>query len=65
MSLPSALPNQIPPQNVPFCYKDANDQMIVDINWYLFLYNQWKQFSSARVSRVPLRLRPARMYPAW
>lgn len=52
-SKPSGLPQQIPDQNVPLCAQDINGQMIVDINWYLFLYNIWKQVLGATPGSIP------------
>jgi len=44
---PTTLPGQIPPQNAPLSYLDANGQQITDINWYLFLYRLWKEVVSS------------------
>ena len=42
MARASALPNQIPPQTVPIVAPGPNGELTVDVNWYLFLYNLWK-----------------------
>ena len=38
----SALPGQIPHQSVPLVVVGPSGEMTADINWYLFLYNLWK-----------------------
>lgn len=37
---PSGLPQQIPPPTTPLI---AADSLLMDFNWYAFLYNMWKQ----------------------
>lgn len=49
----SGLPQQIPPQPVPFGRADENGYVVMDINWYLWLYNLALQvFSNSNGSLV-------------
>jgi hypothetical protein len=59
----SLLPQQIPPQTQPFGTEEIGTdgkptgRVIIDITWYLFLYNIGKQTLSA--SGTPLPIPPA------
>ena len=48
--MPNLLPNIIPNQTIPFVDKDG----LVEINWYLFLYNIYKQLFSTQAGAVTL-----------
>ena len=48
----SLLPTQIPPQTTAFCTANPQGQLIVDINWYLFLYNLWKNVLNSPTGSV-------------
>jgi hypothetical protein len=57
----SLLPQQIPPQSVPLgelikdpLAPDDPGKIIIDLNWYLFLYNLGKQSLSAPQAPIPL-----------
>ena len=50
----SLLPTQIPPQTTAFTSANAQGQQIVDINWYLFLYNLWKNVLNSPAGSVAL-----------
>jgi hypothetical protein len=34
-----AIPSRIPPQGTTFCTQTGDGRMVVELNWYLFLYN--------------------------
>jgi hypothetical protein len=47
------LPTLIPAQTVPLSAANAAGQQIVDMNWYLFLYNMWKNTIGTSGGEVP------------
>lgn len=42
----NTLPDQIPPQTVPFTYENDDGEQVIDVHWYLFLYGVWIQVAS-------------------
>ncbi|MCA8018073.1 hypothetical protein [Burkholderia metallica] len=49
----SGLPEQIPPQGEPIGTVDGRP-VIIDINWYLWLYNVWKDTIGTGSGTVPI-----------
>ena len=50
----SSLPSLIPAQTVPLSEENGAGQQIIDVNWYLFFYNIWKNTLQASAGGTAL-----------